>query len=156
MRAHAPATVVIGAIAVVAVTTVFAAVGWRASRTTIDAGFWWDDAPFILSIDDAAKIGGALTAPELATIKRRSRLEVERAFSGLRLDITDDRDAFWRVTVVGTPAGSPTFRYPFAAAGESHVFGPLGSWGSVGFLILAHNAIEYAPRGASRDEVVTG
>ena len=156
MRAHAPATVVIGAIAVVAVTTVFAAVGWRASQATIDAGFWWDEAPFILSIDDAAKIGGALTAPELATIKGRSRLEVERAFSGLRLDITDDRDAFWRVTVVGTPAGSPTFRYPFAAAGESHVFGPLGSWGSVGFLILAHNAIEYAPRGASRDEVVTG
>jgi hypothetical protein len=156
MTRRVPATVLIGAIAVVAVTTVFAAVGWRASQTTIDAGFWWDDAPFILSSDDGAKIGGALTAPELATIKRRSRLEVERAFSGLRIDVTDDRDAFWRVTVVGTPAGSPTFRYPFAAAGESHVFGPLGSWGSVGFLILAHNAIEYAPRGASRDEVVTG
>jgi hypothetical protein len=156
MRFRAPATVVIGGIAIVAATSVYAFVRWHASQTTIDAGFWWDDAPFILSTDDAAKIGGALTAPELATIKRRSRLEVERAFSGLRIDITDDRDAFWRVTVVGTPAGSPTFRYPFAAAGESHVFGPLGSWGSVGFLILAHNAIEYAPRGASRDEVVTG
>ena len=97
MRFRVPATVVIGGIAIVAATSVYAFVRWHASQTTIDAGFWWDDAPFILSIDDAGKIGGALTAPELATIKRRSRLEVERAFSGLRIDITDDRDAFWRL-----------------------------------------------------------
>jgi hypothetical protein len=47
-------------------------------------------------------------------------------------------------------------KYPFASAGESHVFGPLGSWGSVGFLILAHNAIEYAPPAASRQDIVAG
>ena len=46
--------------------------------------------------------------------------------------------------------------YPFTNAGESHVFGPLESWGSVGFLILAHNAIQYAPPGASRQTIVEG
>ncbi len=156
MRFRASATIVIGAVAVIAATSVYAVVRWRASQATTAAGFWWDDAPFILSRDDAAKIGGPLTAAELATIRTIARADVERAFADLRIRITDDREAFWRVTVVGTPAGSPSFRYPFAAAGESHVFGPLGSWGSVGFLILAHNAIEYAPPSASRGEIVAG
>jgi hypothetical protein len=156
MVVRASANVIVGAIAVLAVTATSAAIAWRASTSTIEAGFWWDDAPFVLSVDDAAKIGGPLSATELATIRTIARTDVERAFADLRIRITDDREAFWRVTVVGTPAGSPSFKYPFAAAGESHVFGPLGSWGSVGFLILAHNAIEYAPPSASRTEIVAG
>jgi hypothetical protein len=156
MSVHLSATVVTGALAVTAAAIVSAAIGWRASRATIEAGFWWDDAPFVLSVDDAAKIGGPLSATELATIRTIARADVERAFADLRIRITDNREAFWRVTVVGTPAGNPTFKYPFAAAGESHVFGPLGSWGSVGFLILAHNAIEYAPPSASRAGIVAG
>ena len=157
MTRRVPATVLIGAIAVLAVGVTSAVIAWRASSASIDAGFWWDDAaPFLLSADDALKIGGPVTTDELTRLQQISRAEVRRAYAGLRINVTENRGAFWRVAVVGTPAGSPTFRYPFAAAGESHVFGPLGSWGSVGFLILAHNAIEYAPRGASRDEVVTG
>ncbi len=122
MTHRVPATVAIGAIAVLAVGVTSAVIAWRASSATIDAGFWWDDAPFALSRDDASKIGGPLSATELATIRTIARADVERAFADLRIRITDDREAFWRVTVVGTPAGSPTFKYPFAAAGESHVF----------------------------------
>jgi hypothetical protein len=151
-----PATVVIGATAIVAAAAVFATVRWHAARTAIDAGFWYDDGPLGLSEDDAVKLGGPLTPDELDAIKQRSRIEIERAFEGLRINITDDRNAFWRVMVVGTAVGDRGLgtRYPFAPAGESHVFGPLGSWGSVGFLILAHNAIEYAPPSASRHEIV--
>ena len=36
------------------------------------------------------------------------------------------------------------------------MFGPLGGSGSVAFAILAHNAIEYAPAGASRQRIVDG
>jgi hypothetical protein len=151
------ATAVIGAIAVIATTAMFAAVRWHGLRTAIDAGFWYDDGSVGLSPDDATKIGGPLTSQELTTIKQISRAEIERAFADLRINITDNRNAFWRVTVVGTPPGDMNFRkYPFASAGESHVFGPLGSWGSVGFLILAHNAIEYAPPSASRQDLVAG
>ena len=56
MPVRAPANVVIGAIAVIAVASASLAIAWRASRATIEAGFWWEDGPFLLSIDDAAKI----------------------------------------------------------------------------------------------------
>src|SRR5215216_3500851 len=144
MALRVPATVVIGAIAVVVVTGAFAAIGWRASSATIDAAFWWnEDVPFLLSEGDAAKIGGPLTAVELAHIRQISRTEVERAYKDLRVTITDRHDAFWRVSVVGEPITVTRNRItvPFAMAGQSHVFGPLGGFGSVGFLILAHNAI---------------
>ena len=150
------ASTVIGAIAVIATMSVLTVVRWQTARTAIDAGFWYDDGSLALSPDDTSKIGGPLTPQELTTIKQISRIEIERAFADLRINVTDDQNAFWRVSVVGTPRGNPSRRYPFAAAGESHVFGPLGSWGSVGFLILAHNAIEYAPPSASREEIVAG
>jgi hypothetical protein len=62
------ATAVIGAIAVIATTAMFAAVRWHGSRTAIDAGFWYDDGSLGLSQDDATKIGGPLTPQELTTI----------------------------------------------------------------------------------------
>jgi hypothetical protein len=158
MRLRAPATVVIGAVAVVAVTTVAAFVGRRASRATIDAGFWWDDTSFVLSVDDARKIGGPLSEEELTLIQATSRDEVRRAFAGLRINITTRPDTFWRVAVVGKPLTTTRNRTtsPFSAAGESRVFGPLGGSGSVAFAILAHNAIEYAPDGASREQILEG
>ena len=158
MPVRAPATVVIGAIAVIVVASASLAIGWRASRATIEAGFWWEDGPFLLSIDDAAKIGGPLSAAELARVQALSRAEVERAYSGLRIDVTASRDAFWRVAVVGTPLTTRRNHttYPFSAAGESRSFGPLGGAGSVAFMILAHNAIEYAPADASREQIVDG
>ena len=158
MRIRASATVVIGAVAVLAVGVTAAVIAWRASSATIDAGFWWDDVPFLLSVDDAAKIGGPLSADELTRIKEVSRAEVERAYTGLRIDVTDHRDAFWRVAVVSAPIAPTRNRItpPFSAAGESRVFGPLGGTGSVAFTILAHNAIEYAPAGATRAQVIDG
>jgi hypothetical protein len=156
MRIRISATVLIGATAVVVVMAVSAAIAWLASRATIDAGFWWEDAPFVLSADDAVKIGGPITADELTRIQHISRGEVEGAYTDLRVVVTDHHDAFWRVAVVGEPITINRNRltYPFAMAGQSHVFGPLGGFGSVGFLILAHNAIEYAPAGASRGQII--
>jgi hypothetical protein len=138
--------------------SVTASVGCGALRSTIDAGFWWDDPPFVLSTDDAIKIGGPLTDAELAAIKHLSASEVRRAFASLSINVTSDRTAFWRVAVVGTPITMSRNRttYPFSAAGASRVFGPLGGSGSVAFAILAHNAIAYAPPGATRTQVVDG
>ena len=151
-------TAVIGAIAVAAVTSASLTIGCRALRTPIDAGFWWDDGPFLLSMNDAAKMGGPLSTAELRRIEQVSRAEVERAYAGLRINVTARRDAFWKVAVVGTPITTNRrySSYPFSAAGESRVFGPLGGSGSVAFMILAHNAIEYAPPDASRPLIVDG
>jgi hypothetical protein len=158
MRFRAPATVVIGAIAAVAVTAIAATIGVRASRATIDAGFWWADTPFLLSADDAVKVGGPLTADELTSIEAISFDEVRRAYANLRINITERHGAFWRVAVVGAPLTMTRNRttYPFSFAGESRVFGPLGGSGSVAFAIVAHNAIGYAPAGASRQQIVDG
>jgi hypothetical protein len=158
MTRRVPTTVLIGAIAVLVVTVTSAAIAWRASNATIAAGFWWADTPFVLSADDARKIGEPLTAAELKSIEALSRDEVRRAYADLRIDITDRHGAFWRVAVVGAPLTTTRNRttYPFSFAGESRVFGPLGGAGSVAFAILAHNAIEYAPPGALRRQIVDG
>jgi hypothetical protein len=156
MPFRVPATVLIGAIATVAVIAMAATIAVRAAHATIDAGFWWADAPFRLSADDAVKIGGALTAAELMSVQAISRAEVRRAYADLRINITDQRHAFWRVAVIAAPLTVTRNRttYPFSFAGESRVFGPLGGSGSVAFAVLAHNAIEYAPPGASRRQIV--
>ena len=158
MTRRVPATVLIGAMALFVVTVTSAVIAWRASSATIAAGFWWADTPLLLSADDARKAGGPLTADELRSIEAISRNEVRRAYAGLRINITDRRDAFWRVAVVGAPLTVTRNRttYPFSFAGQSRVFGPLGGSGSVAFAILAHNAIEYAPAGASRQQIVEG
>jgi len=59
MARRVPATVIIGATALMVGTVAAAAIGWRASRSTIEAGVWWDDASFALTESDAAKIGGS-------------------------------------------------------------------------------------------------
>jgi hypothetical protein len=158
MTRRVPTTVLIGAIALLIVTVTSAVIAWRASSATIAAGFWWPDTRLLLSADDARKIGGPLTEDELRSIEAVSRHEVRRAYAGLRIKITDRHDAFWRVAVVGAPLTVTRNRttYPFSFAGQSRVFGPLGGSGSVAFAILAHNAIEYAPAGASRQQIVDG
>jgi hypothetical protein len=158
MTRRVSTTMLIGAVAVLVVTVTSAAIAWRASNATIAAGFWWADTPFALSADDAGKLGGPLTPAELKSIEETSRDEVRRAYADLRINITDRRGAFWRVSVVGAPLTTTRNRttYPFSFAGESRVFGPLGGSGAVAFAILAHNAIAYAPPGASRQQIVDG
>jgi hypothetical protein len=158
MTRRVPTTILIGAIAVLIVSVTSAVIAWRASSATITAGFWWADPPVLLSADDARKVGGPLTADELRSIEAISRHEVRRAYAGLRIGITDRRRAFWRVEVVGAPLTVTRNRttYPFSFAGQSRVFGPLGGSGSVAFAILAHNAIEHAPPGASRQQILEG
>lgn len=153
---RASPAVIIGVVAIAAVATTSAVIAWRAANTTIEAGFWWEDAPFALSPDDARKIGGRLRADELSHIRRLSRAEVERAYRDLRIAISGNHHAFWRVAVIGNPitATRNHTTNPFSLAGQSHVFGPLGGSGSVAFAILAHNAIEYAPVGAARAQMV--
>ncbi|HTI40807.1 MAG TPA: hypothetical protein VL693_03195 [Vicinamibacterales bacterium] len=156
MRLRVPANVVIGAVAIATVLTTSAVIAWRVSNATIAAGFWWEDAAFALSADDARKIGGALRADEVTRMQRISRGEIERAYRGLRITLSGNHDAFWHVAVVGEPITVTRnhMTYPFSMAGQSHVFGPLGGFGSVAFAILAHNAIDYAPTDASRAQIV--
>ena len=116
------------------------------------AGFWYTNDTFALPARAAEKLGGLLTDAELESIKQTSRSEVERAFAGMKVDITDHHDAFWRVEVVRALRG----RGPLPNAGESMPHGFLGGSGGVSFELVALKAIQYAPPGATRQTIVDG
>ena len=65
MRLRVPANVLIGVVAVAAAVSTSVVIAWRASNATIAAGFWWEEGPFALSVDDARKMGGPLRPDEL-------------------------------------------------------------------------------------------
>jgi hypothetical protein len=138
-------------VAVAATTSALTGVACRIS-TIATAGFWYDEDSFALPARAAETLGGALTDDELASIKRGSRAELERAFAGLRIQVVDDRRAFWRVEV----AHSLRPRGPLPNAGESLSFGWLGGSGAVSFDLVALKAIQYAAPGASRQAILDG
>jgi hypothetical protein len=149
---------VILAVAVLTAGLVFGVLQWRASTATISAGFWFDEFSFELPSDATARLGGPLTDSEIHTIKAVARAEVERAFSGLRIVITGERDAFWRVRVMRDlrrgATGGRVSRIPIS--GESVALGPFGGAGSVNFLVAALGAVAYAPHDASRQGIIEG
>ncbi len=149
------ATTVSGVIAIVATLLVFGGLQWRASTASMSIGLWYDDFPFTLFEDATNRLGGPLVQEDIDSIKRSARAELDRAFAGLRVAITEDRHSFWRVRVVRTIAQKTTMRAP-PRSGESYALGPLGGAGSVDFEVAAYGAIHYAPPGTSRREIVEG
>jgi hypothetical protein len=124
----------------------------RAPATVSTAGFFFAEGPFTLPAEATAGLGGPLTEAEMTSIRQISRLELERAFAGFRIAVTEDRRAFYRVEVVQTlrPRG------PLPNSGESLALGFLGGAGAVGFDIVALKAVQYAPKGASRQAMIEG
>jgi hypothetical protein len=141
-----------GVIAVAATTALFGALEWQASRTPTTVGFWYEENAFTLPEDIEARLGGPLSAAEVNRIKRVSRVEVERAFAGLRIALSGERTGFWRVQVL--PAVTAGRRRVFPVAGASLGLGLLGGRASLGFNTLAANAVHYAPPGAAREAIV--
>ena len=141
-----------GAIAVAATASLFGALEWKAGTTPTRAGFWYEEHAFALPDDVAARLGGPLVAAEIDTIRRTSRFEIERAFSGLRIAITGAGTGFWRVQVL--PAVTVGRRRLFPVAGASVGFGLLGGRASLGFNTLVLNAVHYAPDATPRHDII--
>ena len=134
------------------VVAVVAAAAGGCRRSVPAAGFWYESGRFALAGGDASALGGPLTPDELQTIEHLSREEVVRAFAGLRLEITDRRDAPWKVAVRPDTAGRTALPN---AAGASVALAPLGGWGVVDFDVLADLAVQFAPAGADRAAVLS-
>lgn len=119
-----------------------------------EAGFWFEDVPFALSPAATEELGGAFSVIEMADIQRQARIELESAFAGIPIAITDRRDAFWRVSV--TSLLPQRRRTPFPAAGETWAMGRFGGYSHVSFRVLAHAALTHAPHGSSRADILHG
>jgi hypothetical protein len=148
------ANVIAGVVAVAATASLLGALEWKASTAVTRAGFWYEDDAFTLPEQVEARLGGSLTPAEIHAIKRVSRLEIEKAFQGLRIALVEDRAAFWRVQVL--PSLIIGRRRVVPLAGAAIGLGPLGGRASLAFNTLANHATHYAPHGATRATVVAG
>jgi hypothetical protein len=110
-------------------------------------GFWFEPVGY-----ESPRLGGALTADELATIARVARGQLVGAFSGFNVVISDRRDAPYRVRVVQDLRDQRMERDAWIA-GEARAVS-FGGTGAVNFLFLANGAMVYAPDDATRDELV--
>ena len=152
MRSGVPGVIVVGAIAVAVTVVVFAVVRWQASKTIMSAGFRFDADPYVLPAGPTRTLGGPLTESEIASIQTISRRELERAFAGTRMKITDGADAFWHIEVRHTLGEGRQL----PRAGHAIGLGPLGGIAEVSFAMLALSAIRLAPVGASRQVMIEG
>jgi hypothetical protein len=138
---------VVGAAVTVAAGAVWSLVE-RSRSADVEAGFWFDRVSF-----RSARLGGAMTAADLATVEDVARGELARAFAGLPIRVTARRDATYRVRVVQA-VHDPRMRSRWGVAGASFAVPGLGGQGEVSFEFLAGGATANAPEQASRADVV--
>jgi hypothetical protein len=152
MASKLPGVIVAGVAAVAATALVFAVVRWQASTAIVAAGFRFDPGSYALPAGPTRQLGGPLTESEIASIEAISRRELERAFAGTRMTITDTTDAFWHVQVRHTLGEGKQLPH----AGHAIGLGPLGGIAEVSFTMLALSAIRLAPAGGSRQVMIDG
>lgn len=114
----------------------------------VEAGFWFEPVTF-----ESPRLGGQLTSADLHRIESVARAELAHAFDGLRIVISNRRDAHFKVSVVQR-IQDVRFRRPWGGAGESRAIDGFGGWGAVSFEFLASGALTYAPPDADRALIV--
>ena len=118
------------------------------------AGFWYTDNAFTAP-DTRNRLAWPLTSDEVEQVKQVSRTEVERAFAGLKISVTTNPRAFWRVAVVPSLAKIRNERRQrLPAAGESVAMGFLGGSGAIDFDMVMTEAVHFAPLNASRQQII--
>jgi hypothetical protein len=129
---------------------IFAVFAAGCERQSLELGFWFEDVSF-----ESPVLGGRLTLTDLQNIEQVARAELDSAFQGLTLRLSDSRRTPYRVRVV-QEVFAPTMNRKSAVAGETRGLPGLGGLGAVNFSYFAAGAIVYAPPGATRGEIVAG
>jgi hypothetical protein len=117
-------------------------------RRPVEAGFWLERLTY-----DLIGLGGPLTPRELALVETAALDEIRGAFTGVAVRFSPRRDARYIVTVV-------PHLYDLRVRRTSEVFGNaramrgFGGRGAVNFYAVASAAAAYAPRDATRQDVV--
>ena len=116
---------------------------------SVTLGFWFEDVTY-----QSSHFGGPLSSGERLLLGRVATAEIEAAFAGLRIRLTDQHDARYRVRVV-QHLNDPRFRGSVAVAGASRAVSMFAGDGAVNFSMLAAYADSYAPADADRAAIVT-
>lgn len=139
-------------LAVVTVLAAGAATWWalagRARPGVVEAGFWFDEIAF-----RSVRLGGALTREDVRAIEAAARAELDRAFAGLPIRVTDRRDATFRIRVA-QEVRDRRLRGNWGVAGESFAVPGLGGHATVSFLFLASGATAQAAEDISRGDLL--
>jgi hypothetical protein len=117
------------------------------SRQAAEVGFWFEAVAF------DSPLLGPLTAVDMDAIAATAIGEIQRAFAGLPITISENRGARFRVRVVQA-LDDPGFRRQVAVAGASRSLTGLGGHGAVSFSFLASGALTFAPEDADRAAIV--
>jgi hypothetical protein len=123
------------------------------SDHVVDAGFWFEPVTYDLSEAMIDRLGGAITDVEMRAIASIASSEVSSAFSGLRIRVSDRRDATYQVRVV-QDLQNLMFPRGLRPAGQSRAIPGVGGRGTVNFRMLTRSAIAYAPTHAGRPEII--
>ena len=120
----------------------------RSKQRAIDVGFWFDRVAY-----ESPRLGGALSAHDVEVIDVVARSELMEAFEGLRLRLSDRRNAMFRVRVAQA-VHDPRFRREVGLSGESRAVAGLGGQATVSFYYHASNAEAYAASADDRDAII--
>jgi hypothetical protein len=147
MRRSSPRLVIVGCLFLVG-TAWNGLLVERSRHRAIDAGFWFDQVAY-----ESPRLGGVLTAHDLDTVRSVAMTEVRHAFAGLRLTLSERRDARFRVRVAQW-VRDPRFNREVGVSGESRAVAGFGGQGTVSFYYHASNAEGYAAPADDRDAII--
>jgi hypothetical protein len=120
----------------------------RSASRAVDAGFWFESVTY-----SSTRLGGPLSAADIAAVESVARAEIAMAFGGLDIAFSDSRDARYRIRVVERIRDLRT-RRRLEIPAESRAVSGLGGQGAVSFSWLAHSALGYAPDDATRSDLL--
>ena len=124
------------------------ACAWRESSV----GFLFNADACVLRAGAFQPFGDLLSDEERQTIQQLARTELAEAFAPVRVVITTNPSAFWRIAVVRSLPTRASQALP--RSGESIALGPLGGGGTVACDVIVRKAMQFAPEGATRAQVV--
>ena len=117
-------------------------------RGAADLAFWYEPISEDARQTQPDGLSKQISADDMKVIEAISRDEIVLAFRAYPVSVVGRTAAMYRVRVVDRLDSS------MGGAAESHVLPGLGGQGFINFRSFTHDAVAYAPAGATHDEIV--
>jgi len=122
------------------------------ARREASVGFLFSADACVVRAGAFQPFGDLLSVQERQRIEQLAQRELVIAFAPLRVAITANPSAFWRIAVVRSLPTRASQALP--RSGESIALGPLGGGGTVACDVIIRKAMQFAPDGTTRPQLV--